>query len=96
MVRARRGCSPLAAGEAPKEIPGPSVTDINVSFLLTLLSVFPRIGPTKNVREEAVAGTYDFVVVGSGHNGLTAAAYLATAGKKYWSWSVTTGTAGVS
>ncbi len=33
-------------------------------------------------REVAVAGTYDFVVVGSGHNGLTAAAYLAKAGKR--------------
>ena len=29
-----------------------------------------------------MANTYDIVVMGGGHNGLTAAAYLAKAGKK--------------
>lgn len=31
--------------------------------------------------------SYDAIVIGGGHNGLTNAAYLAKAGKKFWSSS---------
>lgn len=28
--------------------------------------------------------SYDFIIIGAGHNGLVAAAYLAKKGKKFW------------
>ncbi len=30
---------------------------------------------------------YDAIIIGSGHNGLVAAAYLAKQGKRFWIWS---------
>ena len=31
--------------------------------------------------------SYDFIVIGAGHNGLACAAYLARAGAGWWCWS---------
>ena len=44
-------------------------------------AVLGRIGRPESARALA-ARTWDVIVVGAGHNGLTAAAYLARAGKR--------------
>jgi monoamine oxidase len=36
---------------------------------------------------ERTSVRYDAIVVGSGHNGLIAAAYLARAARRFWFWS---------
>ncbi len=41
-----------------------------------------------------MSGRYDVAIVGGGHNGLVAAAYLARAGGAWWCWNAVSWWAG--